>query len=273
VLLVDASGLGTSGRSTHELSESDIGRLAELMRRWRRDKKLQVAGDLMAIAVDVDDLVAAGSDLTPRRYFPVAQSVGVDDLRSERRRALMQAREAADELDLLLDSLTEVAGAAQTVVPARRRLGDVAEVFKPRITKDAGQVVRAQAGDLMIATTGAGFAVHKLSEGDPISGLHAIVIRAAASGQVLPSWLLLWTRTEAFAGLVDRYAKGATIRSLSVKDLQIFELDVPSVEVQVQSEELLDHLDRLTAIQESIASSVERLRSAELRLAYAEATQ
>ncbi len=155
----------------------------------------------------------------------------------------------------------------------RVRLSEVAEVFRPRVGKEAGDEITARAGDLLLTTTATGFAARRLDEGEAITGLHAIVVRALDGGSATPSWLLLWTQTEEFAGLVDRHAKGTTIRSLSAKDLLEFELDMPATEVQAQSEQLLERLDRLGAVKEALGEVLDQLRSAELRLAYAEVTK
>jgi len=136
-----------------------------------------------------------------------------------------------------------------------------------------GDEMTAHAGDLLLGTAATGFAVRMLQEGEPVSGVHAIVIRASDGGPVTSSWLLLWTRTEDFAGLVEGHAKGTTIRSVSVKDLVEFELEVPTHDVQARGEELLERLDHLAALQDTLNGALDRLRSAELRLTYAEVTQ
>ncbi|MDQ3483967.1 MAG: N-6 DNA methylase [Actinomycetota bacterium] len=273
VLLVDASALGTAGRSTHDLSAEDVEELAGLVRRWRSDGVAEAPGDLMAVAVDADTLIAAGADLTPRRYAPVAASADVDELRKIRREARAEAQRASQEFDRVLAKPADAPSSRESGPHARVRLGEVAEVFRPRGQRDADDEITAHAGDLLLTTTATGFATRLLGQGEPISGLHPVVVRASNALAVTSPWLLLWTRTDEFAGLVDRYAKGSTVRSLSAKDLVDFELDVPSPEMQAGSQQLLEHIDRLTSAHEKLSKALEELRSAELRLAYAEMTQ
>lgn len=273
VLLVDASALGTPGRSTHDLSADDVQALADQVRRWRADAVAQSTDDLVAIAVDVDTLIAAGVDLTPRRYLPIAVTADLDALRAARQSAHEAADAASSELQRTLVLLAKQRSKAGPAPHVRVRLSEVAEVFRPRVGKEAGDEITARAGDLLLTTTATGFAARRLDEGEAITGLHAIVIRALDGGSAMSSWLLLWTQTEKFASLVDRHAKGTTIRSLSAKDLLEFELDVPTTEVQEQSKQLLERIDRLAAAQEALGEALDQFRSAELRLAYAEVTK
>lgn len=273
VLLVDASTLGTPGRSTHDLSADNVEELAKLVRRWRADAIAESTDGLAAIVVDVEALIATGVDLTPRRYLPIAVTADIDELRAARQTARDEAAAASDELQRTIALLADAPSPAGPALHVRVRLSEVAEVFRPRVGKDYGDEITAHTGDLLLTTTATGFAARRLDEGEAITGLHAIVVRALDGGSATSSWLLLWTRTEEFAGLVDRHAKGTTIRSLSAKDLLEFELDVPATEVQAQSEQLLERLDRLAAAQEALGEALDQLRSAELRLAYAEVTK
>lgn len=273
VLLVDASGLGTPGRSTHDLSADDVQELARLVRRWRADAVAESTDHLVAIAVDADTLIDGGADLTPRRYLPIAVTADVNELRAARDKAREEVETASDALQRNIALLAKAPSPAGPAPHVRVRLAEVAKVFRPHVGKEAGEEITAHAADLLLTTTASGFAARRLNEGEAISGLHAIVIRAIDGGAATSSWLLLWTRTEEFEGLVDRHAKGTTIRSLSPKDLLEFELDVPPTEIQAQSEQLLQRLDRLAAVQEALGKALDQLRSAELRLAYAEVTK
>lgn len=270
VLLVDASALGTPGRSTHDLNAEEVEALAELVRRWRTEAIAQSTGDLVAIAVDVDTVVATGADLTPRRYLPFAATPDVEALREARQTAYEEADVAADELQRTLALLATPHSMVGPTAHVRVRLSEVAEVFRPRVGKDPGGEITARAGDLLLTTTATGFAARRLDEGDAITGLHAIVIRALDGGAATSSWLLLWTQTEEFAALVDRHAKGTTIRSLSARDLLEFELDVPAKEAQARTEELLERLDRLAGAHRALGNALDQFRTAELRLAYSE---
>ena len=156
-------------------------------------------------------------------------------------------------------------------------LGAPADQLRDRIGDDDGAVIlaedepNAQHGDLLLTTTDRGFKVRMLDGGEPISGLHPLVIRARDS--VDPFWLLLWTRTQVFASLIGRYAKGTTIRSLSVKDVAQFELEVPPAAVQAETKQLIRGLEEIEFMRTTLLETLDQLRSVEHRLAYAEVTQ
>ncbi len=272
ILLIDASELGTPGRSTHELSEEAMDELARVVRRWRTDGVAESTGSLASVAVDLDTLIDNSVDLTPRRYLSEELTVDLEDLREMQRSARSDAEAAAREVQHALGALEGADdNAPSATTSTRMRLGEVADVFRPRGDKGQGGEASGEVGDLVLATTHNGFSSRLLGEGEEVSGLHAIVIRALPGGPVVPAWLLLWSRTDAFARLAERYSKGSTLRSLSVKDLVDFELDVPSPEAQEHGARLLERFDGLAASQERLRGAIDELRTAELRLAYSEA--
>lgn len=248
--------------------------LARVVRRWRTEGTAESTGSLASVAVDMDTLIDNSVDLTPRRYLSEEVTVDSEELREMQRSARAHVESAAREVQhalAALDALDEVhVDAAGTSPSTRLRLGEVAEVFRPRGDKRQGGEAPGEAGDLVITTTPNGFSSRLLRTGEEVSGLHAIVIRALPGGPVTPAWLLLWSRTDAFARLAERYSKGSTLRSLSVKDVVDFELDVPSPEAQERGARLLERLDGLAASQERLRGAIEDLRTAELRLAYSE---
>lgn len=275
VLLIDASAVGTAGRSTRDLSADDIEQIARVVGQWRHEGVVEPAGALVTVVADPEMLCAADTDLTPKRYRVVESTIDLLGLRDARQAAYSEAEKAIEGVQQALARLAEIntAHSSGSSASKRVRLGEVAEIFRPKAGKRESTEMRAQAGDLSVTVTSTGFASKVLAESEPITGLQAIVIRALPNREVTPAWLLLWTKTEEFAGLVARHAKGSTVRSLSVKDLGDFELDVPSIETQAHSLDLLDHLDRLAEAEDVLGSRVEELRSAELRLAYAEVAQ
>jgi hypothetical protein len=272
VLLVDAAAIGTPGRSTHEITEEEMDGLARVVQRWRTDGTAESTGSIASVVVDADTLMANSFELTPRRYLTEEVAVDLHELREAQRSARAEAATAAREVQVALDALADAdAAASRSAAAVRLRLGEVAEIFRPRNEKSQGASTKADAGDLVLTTTADGFTARLLGEGDEVSGLHAIVIRALPDGPVTPEWLLLWSRTDAFARLAERFAKGSTLRSLSVKDVAEFELDVPPPEDQQHGAHLLEGLDRLAAAQAQLERAIENLRSSELRRAYSEA--
>jgi len=245
--------------------------LARVVRRWRTEGIAESTSSLASVTVDVDTLIDNAVDLTPRRYLSEETSVDVGELREKQRLARSDAEMAAREVQHALDALGGVdEPAPSSTASTRLRLGEVADVFRPRGDKREGGEVAGAAGDLVLTTTHNGFSSRLLQAGDEASGLHAIVIRALPNGPVKPAWLLLWSRTDEFARLAERYSKGSTLRSLSVKDLVDFELDVPPREAQEHGARLLERLDELERSQERLQRAIEGLRTAELRLAYSE---
>jgi type I restriction enzyme M protein len=105
VLMVEASNLGTAGRSTHSLEEDDVERIVRLVNGWRDRQVLPDDASEMAAAVDAAALVSGEVNLTPRRYLRRTQSRSLaalrqaaEDARAEVRRALERAQLAAGPL-------------------------------------------------------------------------------------------------------------------------------------------------------------------------------
>ena len=98
VLLVDASKLGTTGRSQHSFDPSDIDRLVEVVQGHARSQQVDAE---IAWAVDITQVIENGSILDPKRYRPEVE-VNVDELRERaeriRTRLPTSANEAADSV-------------------------------------------------------------------------------------------------------------------------------------------------------------------------------
>ncbi len=69
VLLVDASGLGTTGRSLHSFEEADIERIAHVVRTYEHG---ELEDTEVAWVVSTDDLLANDAIIEPPRYRPVS---------------------------------------------------------------------------------------------------------------------------------------------------------------------------------------------------------
>ena len=67
VLMIDASSLGTAGRSTSTLDDGPIQRIVEIVRKHEQG---EVSDDELAWVVTTDDLLANDAIVEPLRYRP-----------------------------------------------------------------------------------------------------------------------------------------------------------------------------------------------------------
>lgn len=107
VLLVDASRLGTSGRSEHELSSEDVERIVHIVERWRDGHDVVLEDDappeeLVPIALAPWDI--ADADLSPRRYWTVGRP-GLAGLRHTADELRWELRSTADSF---MESVTSL---------------------------------------------------------------------------------------------------------------------------------------------------------------------
>jgi type I restriction-modification system DNA methylase subunit len=107
MLLVDASGLGTPGRSNFSLEEEVIDRLGGLFQSWRQRHEISEEDAEIAFAVPATSV--AHADLNPERYRPSPQTDlsvlerQVSDLRTRVTREAAQLRDALEHLGAHLD--------------------------------------------------------------------------------------------------------------------------------------------------------------------------
>lgn len=80
VLVMDASGLGSTGRSVHTLEEDDISRLVDVVARWRRSAEIPPEDAHIAVSVGLHEILGADADLSPRRYKAPPSAVSIDAL-------------------------------------------------------------------------------------------------------------------------------------------------------------------------------------------------
>lgn len=272
VLLVDATALGTAGRSTHELEQEDIDSLRRLVDGWRQNRTLDAGAGILAYSIDRAELLAAGAELMPGRYAPAKNEPPLEQLHLGYEIARDQLGDLANELAKTLGSLGEQRS-TDRIKGSIVRLGDIAEILKPRAAKQGDDAPLACAGDILLTASSGGLRGQMLDEGDPIQGLHATVIRSQDPSRVRPSWLRLWTQTPAFGDLIDRHAKGTTIRSISARDLADFELRLPPLAMQEEAETALERIDDALESLAAVAKSINEQRDAVLSLLYARVTE
>lgn len=151
----------------------------------------------------------------------------------------------------------------------RVRLGDVALLIRrPAKSGSGASPVELREGDLELAITASGFILERARPGNATPGAQ-IVIRPIRPHIVRSSWILLWSRTDEFAALVQRYTQGTSIPSLSVAALAEFEIEVPDVLVQADAERLLARFDDAVEAHRELLESLERFRLLELQHLYA----
>ncbi|MCZ7537174.1 MAG: type I restriction-modification system subunit M [Acidimicrobiia bacterium] len=107
IMLVDASRLGSPGRSTISLEEHEVDALATIVQEWSETQTIGVADErIRAVAVSRGEIIEANLD--PRKYQK-SEEPGQDDLQASRLAALERfsaARSSASEsLDRLLAEL------------------------------------------------------------------------------------------------------------------------------------------------------------------------
>lgn len=125
ILLIDASGLGRSSRTTHSLDESDIDRIAEMVRVFSEETYLEIIYDpLMAepyatgeVNRDDSELFATsryprqlvGANLNPRRYQEAKLSE-LGHLREEAANLRFELGQSASTLDARIAELFDSLG-------------------------------------------------------------------------------------------------------------------------------------------------------------------
>jgi hypothetical protein len=98
VLLLDATHVGTSGKSHHQLDDDDIATLASLVHAHRGGERVPATDHSIVVAVDdLDD-----ADLTPKRYLAQVVEVDVGQLERDAASLRDQLRTATRELPGLL---------------------------------------------------------------------------------------------------------------------------------------------------------------------------
>ena len=267
VLLVDASKLGKAGRSTHELEKHDIEQLATVVRQWRAETSAASAGKIVAVAVSADELERSGWDLSPRRHLPLPAPADVRELETAVLNLKAVADEAAAQVQKALVDLSQMREAQGFQgVTKRVRLGDVAEIFQS-FTSSAETDGSALEGDLLLTVGPDGVGAELATSGQSLAGRHAVVVRPREGGEASGPWLYVWAQTDEFAELIGRRSME---HKLSPKDLKDLEVGVPGISDRDRARDLLEVLDRLDQGSEKVTQAVASLRSAELRLAYAQ---
>lgn len=107
VLLVDATGIGTAGRSVHDIDSSDLEQLIDLVTHWRLSGDAKATGTTPAVAISNTELLAANGTLTPRRYLSARGGVDLAELDAEAERVRHVVRVHAAVASAAMTTLLE----------------------------------------------------------------------------------------------------------------------------------------------------------------------
>ena len=297
VLFVDASMLGTTGRSKHAFDESDIDRLAALLR--TREHGQPVDSEISWV-VEIDRVIENGAVLEPRRYRPIVD-VDIDVLRSRVeliRSGLVTSSEKAVAA-VRRSSDWDVREAESTISLSNRALGDVATILggdrlSRRNDSETGipvfgiaeiladgtgrqkfvdpdalekRDVILQAGDVVVSlanSVGASKLVTSHHEG-AVLGRHCAVLRPSGSDPT-SAWIYIWTQSTQFKEQVLRHTAGSTLPRLSYRVLQELLIPVPPLEDQLLAEALLREMDNAIARVDEMQAQLTELREIRLDL-------
>lgn len=295
VLLVDASKLGTTGRSQHSFDPSDIDRLVAVVQKHEGGQ--QVDSEI-AWAVDITHVIENGAILDPKQYRPEVE-VDPDELRERaeliRTRLPTSANEAADAVSRSRN-WTPRKGGLKRAEP-NRDLGNVATVLRgsaPPSRKDAengvplfglaeiaadrphqprfvdrnelgSHAALLRTGDTVVALAGDGVRSRLVTSDNEgaVLGRECAVVRPT-SPELTPEWTYIWTQSSLFRDQVSRHSAGTTLPRLNFRALQSFKIPVPPLEDQHRAADMLQELDDAIVTVDAVSSQLEELR--ELRL-------
>lgn len=295
VLLVDASKLGTTGRSQHSFDPSDIDRLVAAVQEHERGQQLDSE---IAWAVDITQVIENGAILDPKRYRPEVE-VNAGELRERaeliRMRLPTSAKEAADAVNRSRNWTPREGGLKRA--ESNRDLGSVAAVLRgsaPPSLKDSengvplfglaevaadhsrqrrfvdrdelgSHAVLLQAGDTVVALAGDGVRSRLVTSDHEgaVLGRECAVVRPT-SPELTAEWTYIWTQSSLFRDQVSRHTVGTTLPRLNFRALQSFKIPVPPLEDQHRAADMLQELDDAIATVDAVSTRLEELR--ELRL-------
>ena len=301
ILLVDASGLGTPGRTQHDLDEPAIDRIVDLVQRWRSGHEPAEDDATIAAVVAIPDLQQQAT-LVPRSYLTPELDVDTDRLRTELA-DLHATLGSTATVPLPTPAKRELAATAITRVPLdelatlRRgalrpsdqdpgaivdgtRVIQAADVVDPNrtpryIARDEVDTRTTLAvGDLVIALTGrAGTAMTVGPELDGAVLGHGCIVVRATDDRISQSWLAAWVSSEDFSTQLHGRLTGTTMPAVRPRDLGALLVPVPDAGSQPA---LLDRIARHDQAINDVTRLLEqlrRMRAVELTLMIAKTQQ
>jgi SAM-dependent methyltransferase len=294
VLLVDAAGLGTPGRTQHDFDEAAIDRVVELVHRWREQRQIDEHDAALAVAVPSSEL-EDGATLVPDLYRKLTLDVDVVALIEEY--IALDAQLAPHVVIPVPDGEPLQAGAVERVplrdlaqlvrggtrtrptdddsndrtpVLEARTLADPTRPPRYISVEDARESALVEEGDLVISLIGerpTNMTVSPEWVGAAL-GNNCVALRAP-DARVGSGWLAAWVDTPDFEAQYAARTRGTTIARLSARDLGELSVPVPSGDVQRLAHRLGIFASGI-AQAEKTAQRLRRMRQIEALIAIAE---
>lgn len=278
ILLIDATSLGTPGRTEHDFDPSAVTRVLETLAAWRTDRR--VDDGTIAAAVSLEAL--EGSVISPPRYVggppdidPTALRAELEVLRADETRVVIDIPRGLSPPDrstgerARLGDLVELHRGTQSA-ETRGSNGDVlliqpANVVDPRrpletvMADVAGQQPSVRAGDIIVALQHAGAPIVQVPpEWDgAVLDRRCATMRIRAADAVIPEWLALWARSSNYDHQVAARSAGTTVARVSSRELLEVSVPLPDLETQRR---IADELADLDAAVQRLEDTAERLR-------------
>ena len=300
VLLIEASGLGKSGRSEHDLDPdggpNDIDRIARAFHAYETGR---VEDDEIAWVVSTTDVIDKGANLEPKTYRPFSE-LDIEDVcrRSEMLKAKLpnSASDAATAMGhlsaprektggnapmktLALEKVTEMHRAANTskfdaaddgvllVGIPEISAGDASTARYIDIQASSAPLVEVKEGDVVVALwSKAGKTI--------LAGRHhdgAVLDKGCAlirpiGDKISGEWIYLWTQSKQFRDQVSRSSSGVTIPSLTSRALRELTIPIPTAEQLSEAEQLIGRFDEAIDKVGELQSDLRELRDLEVEL-------
>lgn len=306
VLFVDASTLGSAGRSLHRFDESDLDRVTTAVRSFRIG---EVLDDEIAWTADRSTIASHDHVLDVSRYRPLPD-LDVDAL-NERydavHRSLPELIAAAQRHGKRVAAAAPLAAVDSTnnqgsVAPAREHLSSLAHIVRgvrtPPSENSADPIVfggrevaegsnaplrhtdlndsrrrpvTVTTDDLVISLVGTSIrsAIVTDRHNGAVLGMECVVIRPVTN-DVDRSWLQTWLQSSDFleqAGAVATMTAGA--KRLAVRDLSELTVPIPGLDVQRSNRDRLDDVDRAVDAANQLRTALEELRRLEVDIVFA----
>lgn len=286
VLFIDASSLGTPGRSEHDLDTASVQRILAAVTLWRSEGRVE---DDIAAAIPTAEI--ADAVLSPAKYVAGAAELDVAALQHE----LSQLDDGGSTFAVSIPSN----GPPVTISTARRvPLGDLVELVRgsytsgkddeegdtplvrtenvvhprqPLETKPADQAgakTPVCEGDLVVALQSPGAPVAQAPahwSGAMLDRRCAIV--AVVHPDLTAEWLALWARTSDYEHQVERASTGAVQSRITPGEFLKLSVPVPPRSTQDQLIARFEELDHALSQLERATTRLRRRRDIELELA------
>ena len=299
VLLIDASNLGKTRRSEHDLGPNDIDRIVQAVHAFEAGR---VEDKEIALLVGVNELIDNDAILDPKRYQPPPK-VDFEDVRNRSQDLrtklpntakgttaaigqLMDLPERTADLDAAITcSLGEVADFYQGTAETKLIDSDdgipffgISEISaggrdRPRFVehKAAGtEPVTLRNGDVVVAIVGdvgKSALVSRRHEGAVLSNRCALI--RSNSSEVTGGWIHAWAQSNHFRGQISRSATGGALPTLGKRALANLIIPIPTPEKRQDAEQLLAQFEEALEKVGRLRTELTELRALDVELLFA----